>query len=87
MKLSQLYFTSSGSPRRQLRSYHGSSDPKTGWQLNGSAIYVFNFENEATDYLSRRGISWARGLAPGKAQISFCSSCAEGREPQIRTPV
>jgi len=27
-------------------------DPKTGWQLNGSAIYVFNFENEATDYLS-----------------------------------
>jgi hypothetical protein len=27
-------------------------NPKTGWQLNGSAIYVFNFENEATDYLS-----------------------------------
>jgi hypothetical protein len=27
-------------------------DPKTGWQLNGSAIYVFNFENEATDYKS-----------------------------------
>lgn len=27
-------------------------DPKTGWQLNGSAIYVFNFENEATDYTS-----------------------------------
>jgi hypothetical protein len=27
-------------------------DPKSGWQLNGSAIYVFNFENEATDYES-----------------------------------
>ena len=27
-------------------------DPKTGWQLNGSAIYVFNFENEATNYVS-----------------------------------
>ena len=27
-------------------------DPKTGWQLNGSAIYVFNFENKATDYTS-----------------------------------
>ncbi len=27
-------------------------DPKTGWQLNGSAIYAFNFENEATDYKS-----------------------------------
>ena len=27
-------------------------DPKSGWQLNGSAIYVFNFENEATDYTS-----------------------------------
>ena len=27
-------------------------DPKTGWQLNGSAMYVFNFENEATNYTS-----------------------------------
>jgi hypothetical protein len=27
-------------------------NPKTGWQLNGAAIYVVNFENEATDYLS-----------------------------------
>ena len=25
-------------------------DPKTGWQLNGSAIYCVNFENEATEY-------------------------------------
>lgn len=25
-------------------------DPETGWQLNGSAIYVFNLENTATDY-------------------------------------
>jgi hypothetical protein len=28
------------------------SDPKAGWQLNGSAIYAFNFENEAANYHS-----------------------------------
>ncbi len=25
-------------------------DPKTGWQVNGAAIYSYNFENPATDY-------------------------------------
>ena len=25
-------------------------DPKTGWQVNGAAIYSVNWENPATDY-------------------------------------
>ena len=25
-------------------------NPKTGWQVNGAAIYSVNFENPATDY-------------------------------------
>jgi hypothetical protein len=27
-------------------------NPKTGWQVNGAAIYSVNFENPATDYTS-----------------------------------
>jgi hypothetical protein len=46
-------------------------DPKTGWQLNGSAIYVFNFENETTDYESGEILNLEGNITKNFGRWSF----------------